>query len=62
MNTEDLIQEEKDNLKLREELQSKLQAAIRRSASKTEIDRIQKEIQKLNEKLAERPNWTIGKG
>jgi hypothetical protein len=60
MNREDLIQEEKDNLKLREELQSKLQAAIRRSASKTEIDRIQKEIQKLNEKLAERPNWTIG--
>lgn len=58
MNKEDLIKEEKNDLKLREELQSKLQSAIRRSASTTEIDRIKKEIQKLNEKLAERPNWT----
>lgn len=58
MNKEDLIKEEKNDLKLREELQSKLQSAIRRSAPPTEIDRIRKEIQKLNEKLAERPNWT----
>lgn len=52
------LSEEKKDLKLRDELQSQLQSAIRRSASKTEINRIQKDIEKLNEKLSERPNWT----
>lgn len=58
MNREDLIKAEQNDLKLREELQSKLQSAIRRSASTTEINRIQKDIEILNEKLAKRPNWT----
>lgn len=52
------LNEEKKDLKLRDELQSQLQSAIRRSASKTEINRIQKDIEKLNEKLSQRPNWT----
>ena len=43
-------QEPNRDLKLREELQLKLQSAIRRSASTDEIDRIQKEIQQLSER------------
>ena len=58
MTNEKNSNQEKDDLKLREELQSKLQSAIRRSASTTEINRIQKDIEKLNEKLSQRPNWT----
>ena len=52
------LNEEKNDLKLRDELQTKLQSAIRRSASTNEINRIQKEIEQLNEKLSQRPNWT----
>jgi len=40
MSKDDLIKEEKNDLKLRDELQSKLQSAIGRSASTTEINRI----------------------
>jgi len=58
MTNEKDLNEEKNDLKLRDELQSKLQSAIRRSASATEINKIQKDIEKLNEKLAKRPNWT----
>lgn len=57
MTNEKNLSEEKSDLKLRDELQSKLQSAIRRSASTTEINRIQKEIEILNEKLAKRANW-----
>lgn len=58
MTNEKNLNEEKNDLKLREELQSKLQSAIRRSASTTEINRIQKDIEKLNVKLSQRQNWT----
>ena len=44
-------QEEREDLKRRQELQSKLQEAIRRSASDSELKKIQQQIETLNQKL-----------
>ncbi len=43
--------EEREDLKKRVELQTKLQEAIRRSAPDSEIRRIQQQIEELNRKL-----------
>ena len=44
-------QEEHEDLKRRQELQAKLQEAIRRSAPDSEIKKIQGQIEELNRKL-----------
>jgi uncharacterized protein YeeX (DUF496 family) len=43
--------EEQDDLKKRQELQSKLQEAIRRSASASEMRKIEQQIEDLNKRL-----------
>jgi hypothetical protein len=44
-------QEERDDLKKRAQLQTQLQEAVRRSASASEVRRIQQQIEELNRKL-----------
>ncbi len=51
-------QEERDDLKRRQELQTKLQEAVRRSASENEIRNIQSQIEKLNTKIESYANRT----
>lgn len=51
MTIEATSKEEREDLKRRTELQTKLQEAIRRSASPSEIKRIQEQIEALNQKL-----------
>jgi uncharacterized protein YeeX (DUF496 family) len=43
--------EEMDDFKKRQELQSKLQEAIRRSASASEMRKIEEQIEELNKRL-----------
>jgi len=52
MNDISSLDEEKD-FQLRQELQTKLQEAIRRSAPSSELRNIQQQIEKLNRKLEE---------
>jgi len=53
MTIETNLPEERADLKKRQELQQKLQEAIRRSASSSELGRIQQEIERLNKKIEE---------
>ena len=47
----DTLTEEQETRKKREELQAKLQEAIRRYASATEVRQIEQKIQEANQKL-----------
>lgn len=51
MTTEATSLDERADLKRRQELQTKLQEAVRRSAPSSELRRIQQEIEDLNRKL-----------
>lgn len=51
MNTAATAQQEREDLKKRQELQSKLQEAIRRSAPESELRKIQQQIEELNRKV-----------
>lgn len=51
MTTGATAQQEREDLKKRQELQSKLQEAVRRSASESELRKIQQQIEELNRKL-----------
>lgn len=53
MNTEITSPDEEKDFQLRQELQTKLQEAIRRSAPSSELRNIQSQIEKLNRKLEE---------
>jgi hypothetical protein len=51
MMPESTTKEEREDLKKRQELQAKLQEAIRRSAPSSEMRRIENQIEELNKKL-----------
>ena len=54
MAIETISKEEREDFKRRQELQAKLQEAVRRSAPDSELKRIQTQILELNRKLESR--------